>query len=73
LARTRAERERASDPRKAVDERYQNREQYLGLITKAANDLVSKGYLLKDDVPRIVEQASKRWDYVTAQTSTSQQ
>jgi hypothetical protein len=70
LAKTRADRERLNDPRKAVDERYQSREQYLALITKAADDLVSKGYLLKADVARIVEQAGTRWDYVTGRAGT---
>ena len=70
LARSRAERERANDPRRSVDERYQGRDQYLALIGKAANDLVGRGYLLKADVARIVEQAGTRWDYVTARTAT---
>lgn len=72
LARSRAERERANDPRRSVDERYQSRDQYLSMITKAANDLATKGYLLKTDVPAIVEQASARWDYVTARGSSQQ-
>ncbi len=61
--RTRADRERTNDPRRSIDERYQSRDQYLGLVSKAANDLVEKGYLLKADVPRIVEQTGTRWDY----------
>lgn len=64
FAKTRAERDKANDPRPSVEERYKSREEYLNLVTKAATDLVSKGYLLKDDVPRIVEQAATRWDYV---------
>jgi hypothetical protein len=72
FARSRAERERANDPRRSVEERYQSRVQYLGLIAKTANDLVTKGYLLKEDVPRIVEQAGTRWDYVTARGSSQQ-
>ena len=72
LARTRADRERSGDPRRSVEERYRGRDQYLAEIAKAANDLVAKGYLLKADVPRIVEQAGTRWDYVT-KTSTETQ
>jgi hypothetical protein len=72
LPRVRAERERANDPRRSIEERYHNRDQYLGLITKAAHDLVTKGYLLKEDVPRIVEQAGSRWDYVSARGSSQQ-
>jgi hypothetical protein len=67
---TRDERDRTGDPRRAVQERYQSRDQYLGLVSKAAADLVEKGYLLKDDVPRIVQQAGARWDYVTGRTTS---
>ena len=70
FARSRAERDRVSDPRRSVEERYQGREQYLALIGKAANDLVGKGYLLPADVARIVEQAGTRWDYATARAAT---
>jgi len=62
--RTRAERERTHDPRLSVEERYKSRDQYLDLIAKAAGDLADKGYLLKEDIPRIREQAAARWDYV---------
>jgi hypothetical protein len=72
LARTRADRERAGDPRPSVAERYRGRDQYLAEIAKAASDLVAKGYLLKSDVPRIVEQAGTRWDYVTLGGTASQ-
>jgi hypothetical protein len=71
LARTRADREQRGDPRKSVDERYRGRDQYLAEITKAANDLAAKGYLLKSDVPAIVQQAGTRWDYVTGATDST--
>ena len=64
--RTQADRERTGDPRRPVDERYKSREHYLSLISKAATDLIEKGYLSKADLPRIVEQAGTRWDYVTS-------
>jgi hypothetical protein len=70
FARTRVDRERANDPRRSVAERYQGREEYLARIAKAANDLVGRGYLLKTDVPRIIEQAGTRWDYVMARERT---
>jgi hypothetical protein len=72
LARTKADRASGNDPRKSLEERYPGRDQYLAEITKAAGDLVAKGYLLKADVARVVEQAGTRWDYaagVTARTS----
>lgn len=64
---TRAERERTRDPRLSIEERYSSRDQYLNRIAKAADDLVSKGYLIKEDVPRIVQQAGTRWDYVMSE------
>ena len=72
LLRTRAEREQIGDPRRSIEERYQGREQYLAEIAKAANDLVTKGLLLKADVPRIVEQAGTRWDYVAGAGTRTQ-
>jgi hypothetical protein len=33
-------------------------------VSKAAGELAEKGYLIKEDVPRILEQAGLRWDYV---------
>ncbi len=70
IPRTRAERDQAADPRRSVEERYQSRDQYLALVSKVANDLADKGYLLKEDVPRILQQAGTRWDFVTARPQT---
>ena len=64
FARTRADRERANDPRPSIEERYKNKEAYLDLIAKSANDLATKGYIIKEDIPRIVQQAGTRWDWV---------
>jgi hypothetical protein len=64
FARTRADRERNSDPRPSVEERYRSKEDYLERITKSANDLAARGYLIKEDVPRIVQQAGSRWDWI---------
>ena len=64
FARTRAERERSQDPRPSIEERYKTREQFLAMTTRSALDLAAKGYLIKEDVPRIVQQAGTRWDWV---------
>lgn len=61
--RTKADRERNNDPRPSIEERYKDRAQYLDLIGKAATDLAAKGYLIPEDIPRIVEQAGTRWDW----------
>ena len=62
--RTKADRERTGDPRRSVEERYQNRDQYLSLITAAAARLIEQGYLLKQDLPAVLKQAGDRWDFV---------
>ena len=62
--RTRADRERNKDPRMSVEERYQNRERYLSLVSTAARELVQQRYLLEDDVARIVKRADEHWGYV---------
>jgi hypothetical protein len=67
---TRAARDAAKDPRRSVEERYPSREQYLAQVEKAADALVARGYLLIDDVPRIVQRASDTWDLVTTRPPT---
>jgi hypothetical protein len=71
FARTRAERERTNDPRPSIEERYQSREQYLDLVARSANDLAAKGYLLKEDIPCVVQQAGSRWDWIMGSTGNA--
>jgi hypothetical protein len=71
FARTRAERDASGDPRPSIDERYQSRDQYLKLVEEAAAPLVKEGYLLADDVARIVRRAGEHWDFVTRQATTT--
>jgi hypothetical protein len=67
FARNRPERQRNSDSRSSIEERYKNKEDYLARITNAANDLYMQGFLLKQDIPRIIEQAAARWDWIMSQ------
>ena len=62
--RTRAEREATMDPRSSIEERYQNREQYLGLIAEEALALIGQNYLLAEDLPAILRNARRHWDYL---------
>jgi len=75
LPRTAADRQRTSDPRASIAERYRDKDQYLGLMTKAANDLVGQGFLLADDVAAVTRDAARHWDYAAsaARPSTAQQ
>ncbi len=66
LARTRAEREARRDPRQSIEERYQNKEDYLQRIRAAATALVKDRLLLADDVAGVVDRAARHWDWATA-------
>jgi hypothetical protein len=63
LPRTRADRERSGDARPSIAERYASREEYLGRIALAAVALVQERFLLAEDVPGIVTQAARHFDW----------
>ena len=64
FARTKEEREKAGDPRLSVAERYSGREEYLARFEAAARSLVSAGFLLENDIPKLKERGAAEWDYV---------
>jgi hypothetical protein len=63
LSRTRADRARTRDPRASIEERYQSRDQYLKLVSAAAKEMAGHGYLLDEDIARIVERADAHWSH----------
>lgn len=65
FARTRADREKANDPRPAIEERYRNRDEYVGKVVSAALDLVARGYLLSEDVADVLKRAVEHYDWAT--------
>jgi hypothetical protein len=65
FARTRAERERVSDPRPSIEERYRNRDEYVGRIAAATLDLVDRGYMLSEDVADMLKHAAEHYDWAT--------
>jgi alpha/beta hydrolase family protein len=71
LPRTSAERTRSADPRKSIDDRYRSKEQYLELVTKAAQALIDRRYMLADDLQVVVANAGRHWDYVSSGAATS--
>ena len=60
--KTREQRERSGDPRLSLEERYCDRDEYLGKYTKAAIGLMEKGYLLEEDLTGIILFGEKLWD-----------
>jgi hypothetical protein len=60
---TRAEREKTGDPRRSIEERYSGRADYLSKIEQVAQRLAEERYILAGDVPAIVAEAGKHWDW----------
>jgi len=55
--------ERGSDPRRALDERYHGKSDYLGQVTQVGLTLVKQGYVLREDLPFLLERAAAGWDW----------
>jgi hypothetical protein len=73
FARDRAERERRGDPRASVTERYGDRTRYVELVRRHAEMLARSGFLLVEDVPRVVEQAERGWTWLMPPLPASRQ
>ena len=61
---TAAARAAAKDPRRSIDARYPTRDDYIDKVRAAADALVRKGYLLVDDIERIVQRSTDNWDNI---------
>jgi hypothetical protein len=64
FARTREARLAAGDPRRAIAERYMNRQEYLGQVDRAARTLVEQRLLLDGDVGAVRDRAAAAWKAV---------
>jgi len=60
---------RERDPRLSIEERYNSRAQYQRAVIDAATSLAKGGYLLTEDIDRVVEQALSNWDDITRGTT----
>jgi hypothetical protein len=59
FARTRAERRRSGDPRPSIEERYEDVDDYVRMVSCAVRALVEERYLLPEDAVRIIERAKQ--------------
>jgi hypothetical protein len=66
FALTQADREKEGDPRLSIGERYTGREAYLDRVRQAAEDLVSRRFMIAADIPAVLERAGDIWNAVTA-------
>jgi hypothetical protein len=71
FALTKAEREARRDPRPSIAERYRNREDYIAKLRAAAEDLVTRRYLLAEDVDNVVQRGVAQWQFLTSRAATS--
>jgi len=67
FAKTAAEREKSGDPRLSVAERYASRDEYLGKFAQAAMKLVRQRFLLREDLPALLERGEREWEFATGQ------
>ena len=63
--RTEAERQATGDHRPSIEARYADRDDYLGRVGAAAQDLVEHRFLLDGDVAVVVDAARRAWDLFT--------
>ena len=66
FAWTKAQREAKKDPRLSIEERYENRQDYLTKIRAAADALAISGYILSADIEKITDRCAKEWDYLAS-------
>ena len=71
FARTRADRDAAGDPRRAIDERYRSKNDYLRQIRDAADDLAEDRFLLAEDIEEVVARAGRHWDWAMGMPQTN--
>lgn len=67
FAKTLAERQKSGDPRLSVAERYTSRDEYMGKFADAAMKLVQERFLLREDVPAMLERGKREWEEVVGQ------
>jgi hypothetical protein len=60
FAKTKIERRKTSDPRRSIEERYKDRNDYVQQISRTARSLVEQRYLLPEDAERMIAEAKKR-------------
>jgi hypothetical protein len=65
FAKTASERHTARDPRKAVEERYGSREDYLDRFGHALDDLVEQRWILPEDRAAMMTRGQQDWEGAT--------
>jgi hypothetical protein len=67
FAKTAAERQKSGDPRLSIAERYASRDEYMGKFAEAATKLIHERFLLREDLPSMLERGEREWAEATGQ------
>jgi|HubBroStandDraft_6_1064221.scaffolds.fasta_scaffold03225_5 hypothetical protein len=67
FAKTASEREKSGDPRLSIAERYASRDEYMGKFSEAAMKLIRERFLLREDLPALLERGEREWKEVVEQ------
>ena len=67
FARNAADREKSGDTRVSIGERYASREQYMGKFAEAAMKLIQERFLLREDLPAVLERGRREWDEIAGE------
>jgi len=63
---TEGQRAAKGDPRRSIAVRYPGKAAYLDEVSHAAQCLIDAGYLLPEDLERILAQSTRRWDLLAS-------
>jgi hypothetical protein len=63
--KTAADRQRTGDPRKSVEERYKNRDDYMLKYSAALDELVTQRWILPEDRAAMLVRGEQEWDLAT--------
>jgi hypothetical protein len=63
---TEGQRAAKGDPRRSIAARYCGKAAYLDQVSHAAQSLIDAGYLLPEDLERILAQSARRWDLLAS-------
>jgi hypothetical protein len=72
FAKTKAQRRKSGDPRPSLEERYNDRHDYVQRISRVARILIEKRYLLAEDAERMITEARKNRIFTKKQVSARQ-
>jgi hypothetical protein len=61
--RSEAERTASADPRQSLQDRFSGQEAYAKCVEQASISLSNRGFLLRSDIPNIMESAIRHWQW----------